>query len=101
MTFAQDKFLAERVRNATRNAVGFPNPINKQFRDISPVVEGDPTLFRAVVEAMAGICKETAPDCVMCVESWGIHFRSTGRIPSRLPDVFGAPTWEAPRRRIR
>jgi hypothetical protein len=57
MAIAQDKFLAERVRNATRNAVGFPNPIHKQFRDISSVVEGDPVLFRAVVEAMAGLCK--------------------------------------------
>jgi adenine phosphoribosyltransferase len=74
MAIAQDKFLAERVRNATRNAVGFPNPINTQFRDISPVVEGDPVLFRAVVEAMAGLCKETVPDCIMCVESWGYIF---------------------------
>jgi len=74
MAIAQDKLLAERVRNATRNAVGFPNPINMQFRDISPVVEGDPVLFRAVVEAMAGLCKETAPDCIMCVESWGYIF---------------------------
>ena len=55
MAIAQDKFLAERVRKATRNAVGFPNPINTQFRDISPVAEGDPVLFRAVVEAMAGL----------------------------------------------
>ena len=55
MAIAQDKFLAERVRKATRNTVGFPNPINTQFRDISPVVEGDPVLFRAVVEAMAGL----------------------------------------------
>jgi len=69
-----DKFLADRVRNATRNAVGFPSPINKQFRDISPLVEGDPALFRAVVEAMAGLCKGTAPDCIMCVESWGYIF---------------------------
>jgi adenine phosphoribosyltransferase len=74
MAIAQDKFLAERVRNATRNAVGFPNPFNKQFRDISSVVEGDPVLFRAVVEAMAGFCKETAPDCIMCIESWGYIF---------------------------
>jgi adenine phosphoribosyltransferase len=74
MAIAQDQSLAERVRNATRNVVGFPNPINKQFRDISPVVEGDPALFRAVVEAMAGLCKETAPDCIMCIESWGYVF---------------------------
>jgi len=74
MAIVQDEFLAERVLNATRNAVGFPNPIHKRFRDISPVVEGDPALFRAVVEAMAGLCKETAPDCIMCVESWGYIF---------------------------
>jgi hypothetical protein len=74
MATAQDKFLAERVRNATRNAVGFPNPFNKQFRDLSPVVEGDPALFSAVVQAMAGLCEETAPDCIMCVESWGYIF---------------------------
>ena len=107
MTIAQDKFLAERVRNATRNAVGFPNPINKQFRDISPVavVEGDPTLFRAVVEAMAGLCKETAPDCIMCVESWGYIFGAPvayllgcrmclARRPGKLPREAFAEAYE-------
>ena len=74
MTIAQDKPLAERVRKATRNAIGFPNPFNKQFRDISPVVEADPALFGAVVDAMAGLCKEAAPDCILCVESWGYIF---------------------------
>jgi hypothetical protein len=49
MAIAQDKFLAERVRRATRNAVGFPNPINKQFRDISPVVESDPALAKNIL----------------------------------------------------
>jgi hypothetical protein len=46
MAIAQDKYLAERVRKATRNALGFPNPFNKQFRDISPVVQADPALIR-------------------------------------------------------
>ena len=34
-------------------------------------------LIHAVVEAMAGLCKDAAPDCIMCVESWG--------------HIFGAP----------
>jgi adenine phosphoribosyltransferase len=101
MAIAQDEFLAERVRNATRNAIGFPNPFNKQFRDISPVVEGDPALFRAVVQVMADLCKETAPDCIMCVESWGYIFGAPVAYLLGRPDVFGAPTWEAPTRSIR
>ena len=101
MAIAQDERLAERVRKATRNAVGFPNPFNKQFRDISPIAEADPALFGAVIEAMAGLCKEAAPDCILCGRVVGIHFRGTDRLPSRLPDVFGAPTWEAPARSIR
>ena len=105
MAIVKDKFLAERVRNATRNAVGFPNPTNTQFRDISPVVDGDPALFRAVVEAMAGLSKELAPDCIMCVESWGYIFGAPvayllgcriclARRPGKLPREAFVETYE-------
>jgi adenine phosphoribosyltransferase len=74
MTIAQGTTLSERVRSAMRNVVGFPHPTSKQFCDISPVAEGDPALFRAVIDAMAKFCEEVAPDYILCVESWGYIF---------------------------
>jgi adenine/guanine phosphoribosyltransferase-like PRPP-binding protein len=74
MTIAQGTTLSEPVRSAMRNVVGFPHPTSKQFCDISPVAEGDPALFRAVIDAMAKFCEELAPDCILCVESWGYIF---------------------------
>jgi adenine phosphoribosyltransferase len=90
-----DGQLAERVESAIRIVTDFPRP-GIRFRDISPVAQGDPNLFRAVIESIAGFCAAHAPDCIVAVESWGYVFAAPvayilacklclARRPGRLP----------------
>src|SRR2546425_4955398 len=90
-----DAQLAERVESAIRIVPDFPRP-GIRFRDISPVAQGDPNLFRAVIESIAGFCGPHAPDCIVAVESWGYVFAAPvayvltcrlclARRPGRLP----------------
>ena len=73
MQIAQDKFLAARVGNLIRIVKGFPRG-DIGFRDISPVVENDPELFRLVIESMARLHEAHPPDSIVCIESWGYIF---------------------------
>src|SRR5262245_52970292 len=74
MTIAQGTILSERVRSAMRNVIGFPHPTSKQFCDISPVAEGDPALFRAVIDAMAKFCEEVLRPTASFASSRGATF---------------------------
>jgi adenine phosphoribosyltransferase len=74
MAIATDPVLAARVQSAIRNVSGFPRPENRVFRDVSPIVENDPDLFRAVIDAMTGFGKQNPPDCIAAIESWGFVF---------------------------
>ena len=67
--------FADRVARAIRLAPGFPRP-GIRIRDISPIAEGDPRLFAAVVDAMAGFFRADPPDTVMCMEAWGFIFNA-------------------------
>jgi adenine phosphoribosyltransferase len=73
MDVTRDEELAHRVESAIQIVTGFPCA-NIRFRDISPIVENDPGLFRAVIDAMAGLYKARPPDCIVCIESWGFVF---------------------------
>ena len=77
--------LADRVARAIRLVPDFPRP-GIRMRDISPIVEGDPRLFAAVIDAMAGFFRADPPDTVMCIEAWGF--------------IFGAPVAYLPGARL-
>jgi adenine phosphoribosyltransferase len=47
---------------------GFP------FRDVTPLLEDDATLFREVVDRLVAPFKSDPPDCVLCIESFGYVF---------------------------
>jgi adenine phosphoribosyltransferase len=73
MEIAQDRTLASRVEAMIKIVPDFPRP-NIRFRDISPILENDPSLFRAVIDQMAKRHRGNPPDCVVCIESWGYVF---------------------------
>jgi|SRR5215471_5802679 len=98
---ARDQDLATRVEQAIRIVIGFPRG-TVRFRDISPIIESDPPLFRAAIDAMAGFHRASPPDCIVGIESWGFVFAAPvayalgsrlclARRPEKLPrDTIGA-----------
>ena len=73
MKLAQDMDLAQRVEHFIRIIEDFPNP-KVRFRDISPLIEEAPALFREVIDRMAQTYKKNPPDRIVCIESWGYIF---------------------------
>lgn len=69
----RDQELAVRVANAVRIVVGFPGG-SVRFRDISAIIENDPPLFRAAIDALAGFHRASPPDCIVGIEAWGFVF---------------------------
>jgi adenine phosphoribosyltransferase len=75
MTIAEDQGLALRVQNAIQIVGDFPRQ-GIRFRDISPVVESDPDLFRAVIDSIADFGRTVGLGCIAGIESWGLVFAS-------------------------
>ena len=69
----RDEALARRIESAIQIVVGFPRD-RIRFRDISPVIERDPALFRAAIDAMEGFHAADPPDGIVGVEAWGFVF---------------------------
>jgi adenine phosphoribosyltransferase len=68
-----DPVLEARVRQLIAVVPNFPKPGIK-FRDISPILERDPVLFRGLVDAMIQPHVGASPDVIVCIESWGYLF---------------------------
>jgi adenine phosphoribosyltransferase len=73
MELARDPSLAHRIERSIRIVADFPRP-KIRFRDITPIIETDPALFAAIVDAMAAPYRARRPDCIVCIESWGYVF---------------------------
>ena len=64
--------MAERVESAIGHVADFPKP-GFPFRDVTPLLERDPELLPAVVDAFAAEFR-AAVDVVVCIESFGYVF---------------------------
>ena len=73
MEVGHDKILASRVEGLIQAVTDFPLP-NIRFRDITPIIESDPHLFRAIIDGMAEMHRAHPPDCIVCIEAWGYVF---------------------------
>jgi adenine phosphoribosyltransferase len=73
MEFGPDKVLASRVAGLIHVVPDFPLP-KIRFRDITSIVEGDPPLFRAIIDRMVEMHQAHPPDCIVCIEAWGYVF---------------------------
>ena len=73
MNLGQDEALAGRVESLIRIVTDFPRPRDR-FRDITPIIESDPPLFKAIIDRMAELHRARPPDCIVCIESWGYVF---------------------------
>jgi adenine phosphoribosyltransferase len=105
MAIGKDPGLAARVQGAIQIVSGFPNAENRFFRDITPVVENDPDLFRSVIDAMAGFYKADPPNCIASIEAWGFVFAAPVayllgsrlclvRRPEKLPRLTTTETYD-------
>jgi adenine phosphoribosyltransferase len=65
--------LRERIERAIRIVPDFPVR-GMRFRDITPILEDDPSLYRAVIDRFVECYQSNAPDCVVCIESFGYVF---------------------------
>ena len=65
--------LQARVQQLIALVPDFPKPGIK-FRDISPIFEQDPVLFRALVDAMIQPHVGASPEVIVCIESCGYLF---------------------------
>src|ERR671914_1678192 len=65
--------LQARIERAIRIVPDFPVP-GMRFRDITPIFEDDPSLYRAIIDRLADCYESNAPDCVVCIESFGYVF---------------------------
>ena len=73
MNVKSDDGLRERIEQAIRIVPDFPLA-NIRFRDITPILEEDPVLFRAIVDQLARHYESDPPDCLVCIESFGYVF---------------------------
>jgi len=65
--------LRARIERAIRIVPDFPVP-GMRFRDITPILEDDPCLYRAIIDRLAECYGSNAPDSVVCIESFGYVF---------------------------
>jgi adenine phosphoribosyltransferase len=90
--------LGKRIDAAVRHVADFPVE-GFPFRDVTPLFEEDPDLFRDVVDALTDAFRAEPPDCIVCVESFGYLFgaplayrlgtrlalvRRTGKLPREV-----------------
>lgn len=73
MELGHDKTLARRVEGLMHIVTDFPLP-KIRFRDITPIIESDPHLFTAIIDAMTEMHRAHPPDCIVCIEAWGYVF---------------------------
>ena len=65
--------LQQRIDTAIRHVADFPVK-GFPFRDVTPVLEEDPALFRDAIDAFADAIRDDPPDALVCVESFGYLF---------------------------
>lgn len=65
--------LEARVRHLITLVPNFPKS-GIEFRDISPILERDPMLFRGLVDVMIRPHVNVPPAAIVCIESWGYLF---------------------------
>lgn len=65
--------LRTRIEAAIGHVADFPFE-GFPFRDVTPLLEDDPLLFREVIDALAASYRDDPPDCLLCIESWGYVF---------------------------
>lgn len=65
--------LADRIARAIRLVPDFPRP-GIRIRASARSSKGDPSLFAAVIDAMAVFFRAEPPDTVMRIEAWGFIF---------------------------
>jgi len=68
-----DKTLATRVESLIQIVTDFPLPKIK-FRDVTPIIESDPRVFKEIIDRMAELHRVRPPDCIVCIEAWGYVF---------------------------
>ena len=68
-----DRSLRSRIEASIGHVADFPFE-GFPFRDVTPLLEDDPALFRAVVDGIAEPFRSDRPDCVVCIESFGYVF---------------------------
>jgi adenine phosphoribosyltransferase len=73
MELGHDKILASRVEGLIHIVTDFPRS-KIRFCDITPIIESDPHLFRAIIDRMAEMHQARPPDCIVCIEAWGYVF---------------------------
>jgi adenine phosphoribosyltransferase len=73
MEFGRDKSLADRIASLIQIVPDFPHA-KVRFRDLTPILENEPLLFRSIIDWMAELHEAHPPDCIMCIESWGYAF---------------------------
>jgi adenine phosphoribosyltransferase len=65
--------LRARIERAIRIVPNFPVP-GMRFRDITPILEDDPSLYGAIIDRFTECYQSNSPDCVVCIESFGYVF---------------------------
>src|SRR5579864_8237139 len=69
MEEAGPRILADRIRGRMRIVEDFPRP-GVRFRDVTPIVEGDANLFKAVIARLTEMHRPRTPTRIVCIESW-------------------------------
>jgi len=65
--------LQQRIERAIRIVPNFP-VAGMRFRDITPILEEDPALYRAIIDRFTECYQANPPECVVCIESFGYVF---------------------------
>ncbi len=68
-----DEEFRARIQAAIRHVADFPYE-GFPFRDVTPILEEDPALFRGIIDGLAYPFTVDPPDGVLCIESFGYVF---------------------------
>jgi hypothetical protein len=86
--------LDESIRKLILKIPDFPRA-GIIFTDITPVLEQDPVLFRAVIDRMCRPHRAAPPEVIVCIDAMGFIFGAPVAYHLGSPDSHGAPRWQA------
>jgi adenine phosphoribosyltransferase len=68
-----DDSLRARIERTIRIVPDFP-VAGIRFRDVTPILEDHPSLYRDIIDRITGWYESNTPDCVVGIESFGYIF---------------------------
>jgi adenine phosphoribosyltransferase len=88
--------LSARIDTAIGHVADFPFE-GFPFRDVTPILERDPQLYREIIDVLVDRLSVDPPDRLLCIESWGYVFGAPVAYALSVPVVLARRSGKLPR----